>query len=319
MKYIFLFLALILVSPFTALGQFDGGIIPSGATLELNPQNPAPDSPFSVTINDYSVPGQTSSIIWRVDGQVIVEAENSRRIDLTSKGSGEATVVEATLGRSGGGNIVIKQTVTPLYLDVIIEAQTRSPGFYTGRSLPSVGSTINATAILSSNLAPSDLVYLWEAGDKVIDGGPLRGRNRISATVPSGQVFLIKVEVRKTNGDFVASRLVQVRTFSPEIYFYEKSSLYGVNNKPISSFGLIGASATIVAEPYNLDIKTFNSPPLLVWEVDGKETSTTLGNPYEITLARPEGVASGASAINFHVRNLTNLLQGAKGSFRINF
>ena len=90
-----------------------------------------------------------------------------------------------------------------------------------------------------------------------------------------------------------------------------------MKNKPVTNLSLVGLSTSVQAEPYYLNVLTYNNPEFLEWEIDGRQTNQTTSNPYEITLGRDSG--TGVSEVNFHVRSLTDLLQGGEGSFRVNY
>jgi hypothetical protein len=289
-------------------------------SIDLEPAYPEPENTFTASLNDYSLAAEVTSITWKVDGVAIPDSKNQRTISVKAKSAGVRMQIEATITISGGGTRVVKQTVTPLYFDVVVEAQTKTPTFYKGRSLPSIGSIVNLTALISGdNTLPSALLYTWRVNNQVVEGGTVRGKNTISIQTPPGQTFLISVDVSSLDGKFLARRTLELPSVSPEILFYETSSLYGVSHTALSSFNLVGNSATLKAEPYNLDIRTYNNPDHLEWKVDGVLSNNTGGNPYEITIARPDGESLGTSRINLHVRSLTKLLQGSRGDLTINF
>ena len=316
-----LFTFLLFVIPVSFLhAQVGLDLVSQDVTIDLEPRYPEPENTFTASLNDYSLAAEVTSINWKVDGVAIPDSKNQRTVTVKAKGAGVKMVVEATITISGGSTRVIKQNVTPLYFDIIVEPQTKTPTFYIGRSLPSIGSTVNLTALLGGNNSlPSALLYTWRINNQVIEGGTVRGKNTISIQTPPGQVFLVTVDVSTLDGVFLTRRTLELPSVNPEIIFYETSSLYGVSSRALSSFNLVGGSATIKAEPYNLDIKTYNNPDHLEWKVDGVLSNNTGGNPYEITVAKPEDGFTGTSRVNLHVRNLTTLLQGSRGDLTINF
>lgn len=318
MKYVFLALVIIFTPLVFTSAQITQNLINQELTIDLLPLYPAPGEAFTASLNDYSLSGAASSIRWEVDGEVITSAQNTRSVSLTAKEAGESMVISATIGLSTGGSMTVRKTVTPIFLDIVVEPQTRTPSFYQGRALPSIGSTINATALMAGYSTPmNDLLFTWRVNNTVIDGGSLRGKNKISFPTPLGQLILLTLDVSKTSGEVVFRKTIEVLSVKPVVHFYETSTLYGMKNKPLTALSLIGASASIQAEPYYLDILTYNAPELLEWEIDGSKSTQRSGNPYEITLARDAG--TGISNINFHVRSLTELMQGSEGTFKVNY
>ena len=318
MKYVFLALVIIFTPLVFASAQVTQSLVSQEATIDLSPLYPAPGETFTASLNDYSLSGSASSIRWEIDGEVISAAENTRSVSLTAKEAGESMVVKATIGLSTGGSMAVQKTVTPVYLDIVVEAQTRTPSFYQGRALPSIGSTINVTALLDGYATPmSNLLFTWRVNNTVIEGGSLRGKNKVSFPAPMGQLALLTLDVSNASGAVILRKTIEILSVKPTVYFYETSSLYGLKKRPVTALSLIGTSASVQAEPYNLDILTYNNPELLEWDIDGNRTTQSNGNPYEITLARDGG--TGVSNVQFHVRNLTQLLQGSEGTFRVNY
>lgn len=303
-----------------AIAQLDlGGITGAELTIELQPEYPRPGEEVTATINDYRGGTYGSSITWIFDGKAIPDADNKRSATFTAGEAGVTQTVEAVLSKPQGGKEILKNSIIPIYLDIILEPQTRVPDFYLGRSLPSVGSVVNATAIVSAQeIIDPDLVYTWRLNQKVIEGGPLRGGNHVSFETPMGSEAILTLQVTRPNGQVLSRRSIFVPSVFPEINFYEVSSLYGVRQIPIDQgANIIGNSLVVKAEPYNLDSRVFNDPDITEWEINGYKTSNTGANPYEVTLQKT-GV-SGVSSLEFHVRDTTQLLQGAQDSVRINF
>jgi len=312
--FIFLFLPI-----FVTHAQIGASIAEPGISIKITPTYPEPDTAFTASLDDYSSIDRVTNIAWKVDGEVQQSAANLRELNLRSMDGGQSTVIEAVVTYSTGRTQTIKQTVTPRYLDIVVEAQTKTPSFYLGRSLPSADSTVNLTAVLSNTaIANGNLLYTWRLNNTVIGGGAQRGKNKTSITTPAGTAFLIGLEVSTLTGEILARRTVSVPSVSPTLHFYEKSSLYGLSNRSVSSLNLTGDSITMQAEPYNLAIETYNLPDLVEWKINGAVVRNPNQNPYEITLTADNQTFS-ASTIDFHVRNLSSLLQGVRGQFKLNF
>ncbi len=315
-----LFLFLLLISSATANAQFDAeSLIAPQIGIDLQPEFPRPGEPVTASLNDYSGGTYGSNVTWLIDGKTVESATNQRTAIINAGEAGSPSTIQAVLSLPQGGSRILSATINPIYLDVIIEPQTRVPAFYTGRALPSVGSIVNATALLNNGTrVSSDQVYTWRLNRTVLEGGSIRGRNQISFVMPMGNEAILSLEVTSPEGIPIARRAMLVNSVQPTIEFYEVNSLYGVSSMPISqSLNLVGNTVTVRAEPYFLDSRVFNKPSINVWEIDNQETFPVGGNPYEVTLQRT-GVG-GFSTLNFHVRDTVQLLQGAEESIRINF
>lgn len=320
MKHLVLSIFILLAVPvLVAEAQIGNGITEQGVFIKTTPVYPEPNQYFTATIDDYSSLERVTGINWRVDGEVLTSATNLRTVNLQAGAAGETTKVEAVLTFTSGRTELLTQNITPRYLDIIVEAQTKTPSFYQGRSLPSNGSTVNLTALLSNTTVSSaNLLYTWRMNNTIIGGGAERGKNKTSVIVPAGNSFLISLEVSTLTGEILARRTISIPSVTPTLHFYEKTSLYGLSNRSLSNLNLTGDSITMQAEPYHLDIQTYNQPDLVEWKINGVTVQNPNTNPYEITLSA-ENQTFSASAIDFHVRNTKSLLQGARGQFKLNF
>ena len=307
--------------PLFAHAQFGGSLLGAGAgTLESSPRLPQPFEPVTVELNDAGAQLQGATIEWRLNGEPLQDAAGRRSLELTAPDAGEITTVEAVLTTPSGGVTTAVTELRPVYLDLVVEAQTRTPAFYRGRALPSSGSTVRLIALMHGHSeAPDDLFYRWEIAGDVFSGGPLRGQNIILTELPLGLETTIDIEVFDLSNTRIAERRIALRLHEPDVSFYEVSSLYGMLPRAINGPQLLSSgSLTVQAEPYHLDLATFNDPDLIEWEVDNQPRSVSRrGNPYRVTLERRFN--RGGASVDFHVRNLDELVHGARGSLTITY
>lgn len=314
-------ISLFIGAPSITLAQFDASSLTAPQLqIELQPEHPQPGEEVTATLNDYSGGGYGANVTWVLDGEVIPNASNQRSVRVTAGAVGEVQTIQAILDTPNGRRQSLAASIAPLYLDIIIEPQTRVPEFYAGRALPSLGSMVNATALLSdeTGFLDPDLVYTWRLERQVLEGGPIRGRNQVSFSVPMGKQLIFSVEVARPTGEVIARRAILLPSVRPTLHFYEVSSLLGQRTRALQdTLQISGNSATIQAEPYHLDIRTYNNPDIAEWEIDGTRTTTGGGNPYEVTLQRTG--AGGGAEVEFHVRDTAQVLQGARGDLEVNY
>ena len=164
MRFI-LFLLLLIASPITSQAQFTGNLlVESDVSLELQPAFPEPEKPVSITVSDIRSGGYGSAIKWYLDGVAIPNANNQRVVQITAGKAGTQQTIEATLTSQNGIVSKVKAVIKPIYVDFIVEPQTHVPDFYQGRSLPSVGSNVNLTALLSDGkkILTNNYIYTWQ-------------------------------------------------------------------------------------------------------------------------------------------------------------
>ena len=314
-KCIFLIL---LALPVWVSAQFNT-FAPQNA-LVVTPPYPEPGQVVSVDLDDYAGGLFGATIEWSYNGDIIPTLENQRSIEFVAGDVGTTDVIEAALTTAAGVTETLSATVNPIYLDIILEPQTRVPDWYQGRSLPSIGSVVNATALVYDGnlLNPADLVYTWRVNQQVLEAGPVRGRNVMAFNTPRGNTFLLSVTVARATGETIARETIVVNSVNPELAFYEQHPLYGPSAFPIDpNRAFIGNTLAVVAEPFHLDTRVYNNPDVAVWEINGLETDNGSRNPYEITLQR--GATSGQTTVTFHVRSLREILQGVEDDLRLSF
>ena len=315
MRSIF-FASLLFIFPLFSYAQVDS-LIDTGLSVAISPSYPSPNQSFTAELNDYGGGAFGATIDWYYNDSRLEWAFNQRSVSLTAPDAGGEAKLRIVLTKPDGTSEVILRTITPYYLDIILEPQTRVPSFYKGRALPSVGSTVNATALLSTDqILSTDYLYTWRINDTVIQGGPLRGGSRIAFQMPIDTYSTLSLTVSKLDGGIIARRVITVPAVMPKLLFYEVSTLYGMLEQALKNpFSLLGDSATVRAEPYYLDSRVFNNPSVIEWKIDGYKVESG-NNPYDITLERTD--AGGTAKLNFRVQSTVMLLQGVKGEFVIN-
>lgn len=318
MKQLILFFAL--VFPFSfSYAQFNPPTTGPSLSIDLESSYLKPFTKNSASLNDYSLGEQVNNIYWKIDGKTISEATNKRSVDFVTKDVGHQTIVEVFVETGTKKTLSVKRVIEPVYLDIVIEPQTRTPSFYKGRALPSIDSTVNLTALINgTSMTAGNYIYNWSINDTNIETGSIRGNYKTSVKVPIGGYAVITLSITNLQGEQVARRNVQFSSSDPEVLYYEVNALTGMKSLPINkNLNLIGNSTNVRAEPYYLDLNTYNKPDLLEWKINGMRSPNRGGNPYEVTLAKQGG--NGVTKVNFHVRNLTDILQGVESDFNINY
>lgn len=316
MKYklwLFVCLCLPLFASAQLPGQPDIAIITS-------PTVPEPNEPVTVSLDAYTLDTTGATIVWYVDGVERTDARNLRSIPLVAGALGESTTVSVRLTLSNGAVIAKQKAVTPGQLDIILEGDTITPGFYKGRPLLSVGAQARAVAIpaFGDNRRPEDFTYLWKLNNAVLYGGPVTGRNYATFPLGLGRNQILSVDVIDSTGT-VAKKTIGLPLSEPEIHFYPLNPLRGVSAKAlISPYPLIGEEMTVRAEPYYMSRNIFSTNPHLEWQIDNQTVVNDVQNPLELTLRRATG-QSGSASVSFHIRNLQQLVQGVEESFRLTF
>jgi hypothetical protein len=288
--------------------------------IVLEPLYPNPGEQVTATIDDYALSNTGATISWFFDGLSAPAIENNRSILFTAPPVGTTLTVEARLRFNDGRSLATKKSVTPYYLDLIIEPQTYTPFFYQGRALPTKGSLVNINALLQDKnglIDSSQYSYTWTLNNTSLYGGSRIGGNWAQITVPHGQSNTITISIQNKVGTTVARKLVSIPTVPMEIQFYEVSTLLGLSKKTVpTSLILTGNSTSIKAVPYYLDTRAVQGNLYTQWSINNTPVQPGSNDPFEINLQK--GTA-GLAQVSFKVRNLNELLQSDEAMFGVTF
>lgn len=288
-------------------------------SLTLDPQFPAPGDVFIARLDDYSITNFGASIVWSLNGTELTEFRNNRSISLRAGAVGVADTLTVTLFGQDGQTYSAAQTITPRYLDIIIEPLTYAPATYAGRPLPIFGSQVLLTALLHDRnglVDASQYTYTWQVENRFIDQGPVRGKFKSFITIPHGRNIIVTVEIKDIRGTSVARRVFTIPSVEIDTHFYEVNPLFGMSNKAIQDgYLLLSNSSTIYAIPYNLDLTARPETQNIEWAINSQRVNPG-ANPYQLTVAS----AAGTSArVQFKIRNVVELLQGDSKTVQVSF
>jgi len=308
--------------PQISLAQFSGTSFQqtNPSSLILSPRYPEPNELVKVTLNDYSVNTNGSTIAWFIDGEEQTAARNNRELSFTAKKLGEETQIVARTSLPNGTTLTAQQTVRPIRLDILVEADSSTPYFYKGRAVPALGGSVQVTALpfIGEDRDPESFSYKWQVGSKVEGGGSRFGKNTITFAAGFERQTLIFVDVFDTNGILLTSESIYIPLAQPELYFYEVNPLRGLSEIAINkNFIFIGDEIKVRAEPFFIDNALFRNNPFQEWKLNSSKISNPSDDQQEITLRRTG--ETGSFTLEYHVRNLKQLLQGVKKSVTINF
>lgn len=309
---VFLYLSL----PFSLSAQF--GIAERSASLTVTPNTPLPESPVTVGLSAYAIDQNGATIRWYVNGVEEIDARDMREITIMTGTLGNNTSVRAVLTPQNGVPISVTRVIEPSALDIIIEADTYVPDFYKGRTLPTPGSDVRVIAVPHLSSPRSDLYYTWTINREVLGGGPIKGQDVVTFTMPRIGNPLLSVKVSDANGTVLASRILELEAAAPEIHFYEENELRGSQGISIDdAYTLENEEITIIGEPYFVSSALLKNNEAIEWRIDGTMIENPQNNKQRLTLRKTGG--AGSAMVEFQIKSREALQQRGVGSFRIFF
>lgn len=292
----------------------------NGSTLVASPRFPEPNQTVRLELNDFSVNTIGATYTWFIDGIEFVAARNQRAIDVSTGDLGTNINVLVRTRLTNGAILETRANIAPIRVDMLIEADTLVPSFYKGRAIPTSGSVTRVTAIpfTGDNQPPSTYSYTWRIGDTVISGGSRQGQNSVTFTPGFQRSVEVSVDIIDRDGNLLTTKTIYVPISDPELYFYPVDPLQGMSERAIDDrFIFIGEEVRVRAEPYFVDRTLMAQNPLLEWSLNNQSVTNPSQDQQEIVL-RKSG-QSGQFTLEFHVRNLRQLLQGVRDSITITF
>ncbi len=273
-----------------------------------------------IELNDYSINTAGATFTWYVDGVEQTARANERAITIVAGELGSKTDIRAVTRLATGGSVSANATITPARIDLLVAADTLTPSFYPGRAIPTSGSLTQVTAIpfFGDSATPDTYSYTWRVDGEVVAGGSRKGKNSVTFIPEFERDITVSVDVQSQSGTLLASKAIRVPISDPELYFYEVDPLEGIVPRAVDrSYFFVGDEIRVRAEPYFVNRTLMSQNPFIEWKLNGQTIQNQSRDPQEIVL-RKTG-ASGSFELEFHVRNLAQLLQGVKDSITITF
>lgn len=309
----------VLATPLALTAQITPSI--EETTLTFSPETPAPGETFTARVEAYSYDMSRTAIRWSIDGVGRPEFNDREAVELVAPALGRPLVVRVAVTEQDGGVHTASRRSAPSTVELIVEGATRVPHFYRGRALPSKGSGVRVVA-MPSLYAPSgglydpdSLVYTWRVGSQVAQRGV--GANTLETVMPDSRALTITISVETLDGTARHATGARIDPAEPIVRFYEDNPLYGLSRAALpEEFTLLAPEISVRAEPY------FTSRDLLAnaaieWTLDGVPVENPNTDRTTLTLRNVGG--AGSSHIGFSARNLSALLQAARGALVVYF
>jgi hypothetical protein len=310
------------LSPIPQFGNISPGVggLFEGLTLIASPNYPEPYETFDVALNAPDEDYSGAIIKWYINGTEDLVARNQRTHTLTAGALGEKMTIRTTLEKQSGGVDEKTLVITPVKVDIIIEADTMVPSFYNGRALPSRGSKARATAIIhTANKADrNNLTYRWELNGDVLESGAIRGLNTVDFEMPLGFESYIDVTISNSGG-VIGRKSLQIIPAEPEILFYEENPLLGIVPAAFAREKVVlGNQITVRAEPYYLDSFKTNPKYLVEWSLNNRKTDNSGSFEPNLITLRSDGTTSQGNVF-LRMADLSKLSTPTSNSFYLKF
>lgn len=321
MKYFYIFLLYIFISPQTVLAQSIENF-----SMELDPQYPKEYSAVSVSLESFATDLDRAQIVWREDGQIIDSGTGIKTKRFITKGNGVQQEISVEVTTLSGYILRKAISLTPQTMDILWEASdSYVPPFYKGKALPGEQSVLRVVAVpnFTINGIPvnrKEIVYNWthnETGAELSSGF---GRSFFAFMFdPLKKTESVRVVASTKDGFSSTQETVYITPQKSEILVYEETPLLGVlyDKAFMGGVRLTIPEMTLVAEPFFFSGRNRIQNALsYTWSINNTIT-TNEKDPRKITVRRGEG--KGEAQIDIAITHPKKILQEAFRSIPVLF
>ncbi len=300
--------------------------IGSDFSIVVSPQSPDPNSEIIAKIETYSFDIDRSSIIWEVDNRVAAKGTGEKTFKFISPALGKEKIITASVTTSENNFNKKSLRLVGRDLDILWESFTSTPGWYKGKSLPVLKSSVKTTAIphffsSGKKILSSDLIYEWFLNYKKDINGSGAARDFFVFRLENNDDYIVKVRVSNKDNSvsFEKAIFLSSEDFSPKALFYKFDPLDGLDfsNALQNQIDLLNNEIIIKAEPFffsneNLKQLSFN------WTMNNKEIAKE-EDPSVLDIRAEPDEQSDVSDIGLAITNPLNIFQAARGKIRIKY
>lgn len=263
-------------------------------------QSPAyatPGQNVRLSVEDPSLDPNAASITWTIDGKR-GEAGPVKEIFVTAGKLGSETTVSVRVETDNGAELA-SAVIRPTKLTVLWESDSYTPPLYSGRRLPSGGTSIIAQAMphfvrTNGTVIPAkDLIYTWRRNGRVIGG--VSGLGASSARLDSPGLFAsdtITVDARTRDNLLQGRAEFVIAAEEPVLNLYPSHPLYGpyFENAVPASATITDTQTAFIAIPYYIRATSPADPRLTFeWTVNGHAVPPDEKNKAAVTIAAKNG------------------------------
>lgn len=310
-------------------------LLTDNVNLDITPENPGPNQQVSATLSSYDTNIHAAHITWIVNGIKKKSGVGETSFSFITGSLNTTTRLLVEIETAEGQTVEKSLDLKPSSVDLLWQTESFTPPFYKGKPMFSFQNKITFIAlphITNSNgveISTKNLIYTWKLNGSVVAAA--RGYGRNTYTVVGSIISRpldVQVEVIGTNSEEMAVGNIVITPASPEIIFYKKSPLYGIEfqNALTGTISLQNSQdatekskeITIIGVPFFFGTTDSHSSDLsYTWSINGGKISSD-GRQTTQVFRQIENM-SGTSQITLSIENTNKILQSARDQFNLTF
>ncbi len=252
---------------------------------QVLPNDPSPNQDVSINLTSYDFNLDLSQIVWTINNQIVASGLGLKKINFKLGNQNSPSIVNVSIVSPLGQRVLKTFNFNPGTVDLLWQANTYTPSFYQGKSLPSLGSTIKLLAIPNitdgqkNKIPDSRLVFNWYKNDKLLSESSGIGKNTTDIKLDNiiSQTN-IKVNVSSLTGNSAVGSTT-IRVVNPQVIFYpnnSSSTIYSALGNVISG----GSVVNIIAEPYYFSLDDLINQSIIFQWLSGNKIISNTPNLY---------------------------------------
>ena len=116
--------------------------------FDVSPENPRPNQIVTIDIESFSIDlDRADSITWLINNEVVSRGAGIKQMQFETGKLGSHSVIDVVVRGTSMGAITESITIAPTEVDLIWEADSYTPPFYSGKALPASDADITIVAI----------------------------------------------------------------------------------------------------------------------------------------------------------------------------
>lgn len=298
----------------------------SSISVNVAPENPAPNEDVTINLNSYSSNLDSVLITWSVDGRSVSSGIGKKSFSIKAPNvGGEASIVAAVF--LPDGEIDKRIILRPATMVLLWQAtDSYVPPFYKGKAFPTLDSQVRVVAMPETRsgsqvVNSKNMTYAWKKDYTNNPDGSGYGKNSftyVNDYLEDANTISVKASTVDQQSSSEAS--VDISTVEPKILFYKNDNTLGTIWEHALFDGHKVTSEEIVeAAPYFISPGDIRIPSLnWSWSINNNTVNIVGFMKHLLPLKVQPGV-SGTSQIRLEITNRYKIFQTATKEIKVTF
>ncbi len=295
-------------------------------TLEVQPEQPAPGDAYSLSLTSYSIDLDRSTIIWRINGEVVAEGDGLKQISSKAGALGSTQRISVSVVSDDGSEGSVSALIRPVEIDLLWNSDSYVPPLYRGKPLAGNSSSVHVYALtrfpLGNGLLPErDIIYTWSRNSTVLSELSGRGKSRIHITGPAMRdTDVISVTAESVDREWLGRASTRIAAHDTELSLHEHHPLFGIlfHRALEGEVHTTESEQKVTAIPYFANVASSQDASLeYAWSVNGIAATAPTESPDTLLITTEN--YTGPAIISLNLTDIHDFFLHATRSWTLVF